>query len=77
MYFWIDTHDGAVPRVALHSCHQAGYIASSAEEAEMFAELGGESVSRITCHLSDTLDAAENIQKLSQWCPEHNSGTID
>ena len=77
MYFWMDTDDGAVPRVALHSCHQAGYIASSAEEAKRFAELRGESVSRITCHLSDTLDAAENLQKLSQWRREHNSGTID
>ena len=46
MQFGVDADDGAVAGVALHGCHETGYIAAGAEEAEGFAELGGELISQ-------------------------------
>ena len=46
MQFGIDADDSAVAGVALHGCHKAGYVAAGAEEAEGFAELGGELISQ-------------------------------
>lgn len=39
----IHADDGTVSRVALHRCHEAGYVTGGVKEAEWFTELGNES----------------------------------